>query len=41
MAHPVGKREEGRAKVLRGAGRGFRRAGFGGAGVDGLAKEAG
>jgi AcrR family transcriptional regulator len=41
MAHPVGKKDETRAKVLRGAGRGFRRAGFGGAGVDGLAKEAG
>jgi AcrR family transcriptional regulator len=41
MAHRVGLKEESRAKILRGAGRGFRRAGFGGAGVDGLAKEAG
>jgi AcrR family transcriptional regulator len=41
MPHPVGQKEESRAKILRGAGRGFRRAGFGGAGVDGLAKEAG
>lgn len=41
MAHPIGQKEESRAKILRGAGRGFRRAGFGGAGVDGLAKEAG
>jgi AcrR family transcriptional regulator len=37
----MGQKEESRAKILRGAGRGFRRAGFGGAGVDGLAKEAG
>lgn len=41
MAHRVGLKEESRVKILRGAGRGFRRAGFGGAGVDGLAKEAG
>jgi TetR/AcrR family transcriptional repressor of nem operon len=41
MAHRIGQKEESRAKILRGAGRGFRRAGFGGAGVDGLAKEAG
>jgi AcrR family transcriptional regulator len=41
MAHRVGLKEESRLKILRGAGRGFRRAGFGGAGVDGLAKEAG
>ncbi len=41
MAHRMGQKEESRAKILRGAGRGFRRAGFGGAGVDGLAKEAG
>ncbi len=41
MAHRIGQKEESRAKILRGAGRGFRRAGFGGAGVDSLAKEAG
>jgi AcrR family transcriptional regulator len=41
MAHRKGLKEESRANILRGAGRGFRRAGFGGAGVDGLAKEAG
>ncbi len=41
MAHRIGQKDESRAKILRGAGRGFRRAGFGGAGVDGLAKEAG
>jgi AcrR family transcriptional regulator len=41
MAHPTGKKEESRLKILQAAGRGFRRAGFGGAGVDGLAKEAG
>lgn len=41
MAHPVGKKEEGRARVLESAGRGFRSQGFGGLGVDGLAKAAG
>lgn len=41
MAHRIGQKEESRSKILRGAGRGFRRAGFGGAGVDSLAKEAG
>ncbi len=41
MAHRAGQKEESRLKILRGAGRGFRRAGFGGSGVDGLAKEAG
>ena len=41
MAHRIGKKEESRSKILRAAGRGFRRAGFGGAGVDSLAKEAG
>ena len=30
-----------RQQLLQGAGRGFRKAGFGGIGVDGLAKEAG
>lgn len=41
MAHRAGQKEESRAKILRSAGRGFRRNGFGGAGVDGLAKDAG
>ena len=41
MAHRAGQKEESRLKILGGAGRGFRRAGFGGSGVDGLAKEAG
>lgn len=34
-------KEEARTKILQAAGRGFRRLGFGGIGVDGLAKEAG
>lgn len=34
-------KDEARAKLLDAAGRGFRRQGFGGIGVDGLAKEAG
>jgi TetR/AcrR family transcriptional regulator, transcriptional repressor for nem operon len=41
MGHPVGKKEESRAKILASAGRGFRAHGFGGLGVDGLAKDAG
>lgn len=41
MAHPVGKKEESRAKILASAGQGFRRHGFGGLGIDALAKEAG
>jgi TetR/AcrR family transcriptional regulator, transcriptional repressor for nem operon len=41
MPHPVGKKEESRARILESAGRGFRSQGFGGLGVDGLAKEAG
>lgn len=41
MAHPVGKKEESRAKILASAGQGFRRHGFGGLGIDGLAKAAG
>jgi len=40
MAHRAGRKEESRARILRSAGRGFRSLGFGGAGVDGLAKEA-
>ena len=34
-------KEEARSKILSAAGRGFRRLGYGGIGVDGLAKEAG
>jgi len=41
MGHPAGKKEESRARILAGAGRGFRGHGYGGLGVDGLAKEAG
>lgn len=41
MSHPVGKKEESRAKILASAGRGFRSQGYGGLGVDGLAKDAG
>jgi AcrR family transcriptional regulator len=41
MAHKAGKKEESRARILASAGRGFRRQGYGGLGVDGLAKEAG
>ena len=41
MAHRAGQKEESRARILASAGRGFRRSGFGGLGVDGLAKEAG
>lgn len=41
MPHPVGKKEESRARILASAGRGFRRHGFGGLGIDGLAKAAG
>lgn len=41
MAHPAGRKEEGRARILTSAGQGFRRQGFGGLGIDGLAKAAG
>lgn len=41
MPHPAGKKEEGRARLLAGAGRSFRAFGFGGVGVDGIAKESG
>ncbi len=41
MAHRSGQKEESRARILAAAGRGFRRHGFGGLGVDGLATEAG
>jgi AcrR family transcriptional regulator len=41
MAGKIGKREDTRARIVASAGRLFRRRGYGGAGVDGLAKEAG
>jgi len=41
MAHKAGQKEESRARLLASAGRGFRSRGYGGLGVDGLAKEAG
>jgi AcrR family transcriptional regulator len=41
MRHPQGKKEESRARILAGAGRAFRSLGFGGSGVDGLAKASG
>jgi AcrR family transcriptional regulator len=41
MPHPAGRKEAGRSKILTSAGRGFRRHGFGGVGIDSLAKEAG
>jgi TetR/AcrR family transcriptional repressor of nem operon len=41
MRYGPGHKEEARAKILTAAGRGFRRLGYGGIGIDGLAKEAG
>jgi AcrR family transcriptional regulator len=41
MRYGQGHKEEARGKILSAVGRGFRRLGFGGIGVDGLAKEAG
>lgn len=41
MAPRAKQREESRAKILASAGRGFRARGYGGLGVDGLAREAG
>ena len=41
MAPRPGQKEESRARILASAGRGFRARGYGGLGVDGLAKEAG
>ena len=41
MAHRVGQKEESRARILESAGRGFRSQGYGGLGVDALAREAG
>jgi TetR/AcrR family transcriptional regulator, transcriptional repressor for nem operon len=40
MRYKAGHKEEARARMIAAAGRGFRRKGFGGIGVDGLAKEA-
>src|SRR5664279_6532818 len=41
MRYGPGHKDEARMKILNAAGRGFRRLGFGGIGVDGLAKDAG
>ena len=41
MAHRAGQKEESRARILESAGRGFREHGYGGLGVDALAKQAG
>ena len=41
MRYAAGHKEGARTRILDAAGRGFRRLGFGGIGVDGLAKEAG
>ena len=41
MRYKPGHKEESRARILEAAGRGFRRHGLGGIGVDGLAREAG
>jgi TetR/AcrR family transcriptional regulator, transcriptional repressor for nem operon len=41
MRYGPGHKDEARTRILDAAGRGFRRLGFGGIGVDGLAKEAG
>jgi len=41
VRYALGHKEESRARIVDAAGRGFRRAGYGGIGVDGLAREAG
>src|SRR3954454_4903956 len=41
MRYGPDHKQQARSRILRAAGRGFRRLGFGGIGVDGLAKEAG
>lgn len=41
VRYPAGHKEESRARIVGAAGRGFRRQGYGGIGVDGLAREAG
>ena len=40
MRYRPGHKDEARARMIAAAGRGFRKRGFGGIGVDGLAKEA-
>lgn len=40
MRYPAGHKQEARARIVAAAGRGFRKRGYGGIGVDGLAKEA-
>lgn len=41
MGHPAGRKEASRARILQQAGRGFRSHGYGGIGVDGIARAAG
>src|ERR1700741_4884766 len=41
MVNRSEQKEESRARILEAAGRGFRRHGYGGLGIDGLAREAG
>jgi TetR/AcrR family transcriptional regulator, transcriptional repressor for nem operon len=41
MPHKAGRKDEGRARILSSAARGFRANGFGGLGIDGIAKDAG
>jgi TetR/AcrR family transcriptional regulator, transcriptional repressor for nem operon len=41
MAHREGQKEDGRARILAAAGRAFRQYGYGGLGIDGLARGAG
>src|SRR3982751_3533465 len=41
MRYGPSHKDEARSRILHAAGRGFRRLGYGGIGVDGLAKEAG
>ena len=41
MPPRAGQKEEGRARIMSSAARGFRRAGYGGLGVDGIARDAG
>ena len=40
MRYPPGHKQEARARLIAAAGRGFRKHGFGGVGIDGLASEA-
>jgi TetR/AcrR family transcriptional regulator, transcriptional repressor for nem operon len=41
MRYPTTHKQESRSRIIQGIGRGFRKLGYGGIGVDGLAKEAG